>query len=219
MSTLIFRLSAPMQAWGTEPRFDKYIRTGMEPSKSGVIGLIASALGLDRRDDQSLSYLAQNLHFGVRVDQEGTVLRDYQAFKNDFGPYAFDKYYLMDAKFTVGVESKNTELLKVIQNALRHPKRLLFLGRKNCPLTEYLDGDIVDLSLMSALTFGLENKAETKRKKYRILRDANANEPATLVNDYPVSFHDKKREYAPRGVVETVCEVLPVQEMHDPMAF
>ena len=49
MSTLLFRLAAPMQAWGTEPRFDKWLRTGMEPSKSGVIGMVASAMGIDRR--------------------------------------------------------------------------------------------------------------------------------------------------------------------------
>lgn len=219
MSTLIFRLSAPMQAWGTEPRFDKYVRTGMEPSKSGIVGLIASALGIDRRDDESLAYLTQNIHFGVRVDKEGRVLRDYHAFDCELGQYAYDKYYLMDAKFTVGIESKDHELLELIRTALMHPKRLLFLGRKNCPLAEYPEGRIVNLPLMSALTDGLQTADVKRKRKFRILRDANIGEPSTIVNDLPVSFSDKKRQYAPRGVVETIFEVLPPQDLHDPMDF
>ena len=79
MSTLLFRLAAPMQAWGTEPRFDKWLRTGMEPSKSGVIGMVASAMGIDRTDDEALQNLVKRLRFGVCVDREGTVITDYHA--------------------------------------------------------------------------------------------------------------------------------------------
>ena len=44
MPTLLLRLVGPMQAWGTSSRFDER-DTGKEPSKSGVIGLLAAALG------------------------------------------------------------------------------------------------------------------------------------------------------------------------------
>ena len=43
MSTLLLRLAGPMQSWGTDSKFDER-RTGREPSKSGVIGLVAAAL-------------------------------------------------------------------------------------------------------------------------------------------------------------------------------
>lgn len=43
MSTLLLRLAGPMQSWGTDSKFDVR-RTGREPSKSGVIGLVAAAL-------------------------------------------------------------------------------------------------------------------------------------------------------------------------------
>ena len=44
MSTLLLRLAGPLQAWGNDSKFETR-RTGREPSKSGVIGLLAAALG------------------------------------------------------------------------------------------------------------------------------------------------------------------------------
>ena len=47
MPTLLLRLVAPLQSWGTTSRFDDR-DTGKEPSKSGVIGLLAAAMGIHR---------------------------------------------------------------------------------------------------------------------------------------------------------------------------
>ena len=66
MSTLLLRLAGPMQSWGTDSKFDVR-RTGREPSKSGVIGLVAAALGIARQDRQALQTL-NDLRFGVRVE-------------------------------------------------------------------------------------------------------------------------------------------------------
>lgn len=57
MSTLLLRLAGPMQSWGTDSKFDVR-RTQREPSKSGVIGLIAAALGIPRQDQEILHTLA-----------------------------------------------------------------------------------------------------------------------------------------------------------------
>ena len=48
MATLLLRLAAPLQAWGADSKFEPR-KTAREPTKSGVIGLLAAALGL-RRD-------------------------------------------------------------------------------------------------------------------------------------------------------------------------
>ena len=73
MSVLLMRLSGPMQAWGVQSRFG--VRdTTREPSKSGVVGLLAAALGRPRY--AAIDDLAA-LRMGVRVDREGTLLRDY----------------------------------------------------------------------------------------------------------------------------------------------
>ena len=46
MPTLLLRLVGPMQSWGTTSRFDQR-DTGKEPSKSGIVGLLAAAMGID----------------------------------------------------------------------------------------------------------------------------------------------------------------------------
>ena len=44
MSVLLLRLAAPMQSWGTTSRFI-HRDTGLEPSKSGIIGLLCAGPG------------------------------------------------------------------------------------------------------------------------------------------------------------------------------
>ena len=79
MSTLLLRFAAPLQAWGTDSKFD-IRRTDREPSKSGVTGLLAAALG--RRRDADLSDLC-SLRFGVRTDREGRLIRDFHTVRKD----------------------------------------------------------------------------------------------------------------------------------------
>ena len=74
MATFLLRLSAPLQSWGIDSKFNTR-KTAREPSKSGVIGLLAAALG--RKRDEDINDLCK-LKFGVRIDQEGKLLKDYQ---------------------------------------------------------------------------------------------------------------------------------------------
>ena len=60
--TLLLRLSAPLQSWGSESVYDNRETDDM-PTKSGVIGMLAAALGRKRSD--SLEDLVK-LKFGVR---------------------------------------------------------------------------------------------------------------------------------------------------------
>ncbi|MGW3439359.1 type I-E CRISPR-associated protein Cas5/CasD [Streptomyces bacillaris] len=70
---LLIRLAGPLQSWGITGRFARR-DTHSRPTKSGVIGLCAAALGLPR--DEPLGELAE-VRFGVRADRPGTPLRDY----------------------------------------------------------------------------------------------------------------------------------------------
>ncbi|MFD5469482.1 type I-E CRISPR-associated protein Cas5/CasD [Streptomyces sp. NPDC127105] len=70
---LLVRLAAPLQSWGTVSRFSRRDTHG-RPTKSGVIGLCAAALGHDRAEE--LGELAA-VRFGVRADHPGTPVRDY----------------------------------------------------------------------------------------------------------------------------------------------
>ena len=71
MPTLLLRLVGPMQSWGTTSRFDQR-DTGKEPSKSGVVGLLAAALGIDRENWTDLEPLTR-LSMGVRHDRPGVI--------------------------------------------------------------------------------------------------------------------------------------------------
>jgi len=142
MNTLLMRLSAPMQSWGIESRFT--VRdSGLEPSKSGVIGLLCAALGRPREAD--LSDLT-SLRMGLRVDKEGSLHADYQISQNVLKSKGkgymesipSTRYYLSDAVFLVGLESENLELLQALQYALQHPVWMLFLdGKPLHPLPPY----------------------------------------------------------------------------------
>ena len=52
MSTLLLRLAAPLQSWGASSKFGRRA-TEREPTKSGVIGLVAAALGIRRTEARS----------------------------------------------------------------------------------------------------------------------------------------------------------------------
>lgn len=136
MATLLMRLQGPLQSWGTTSRFDER-DTQLEPSKSGVLGLICAALGRDR--SELVDDLAA-LRMGVRVDREGVPMRDYQTAtgvmiatgKADLRRTVVSpRYYLADAAFLVGLEGEDEKLLARIHAALRAPVWPLALGRKS----------------------------------------------------------------------------------------
>jgi len=137
--TLLLRLEGPMQSWGYRSRFD-YRDTALEPTRSGVIGLICAAMGIAR--GEPISHF-DKIRMGVRVDKEGRPERDYHTaldvIKADGNPgdtVESHRDYLADASFAVGLESDDKELLERIAEKLRSPVWPLFLGRKAFPLTQ-----------------------------------------------------------------------------------
>lgn len=137
MATLLLRLAAPLQSWGADSKFETR-KTNREPTKSGVIGLLAAALGL-RRDDAAGIARLNGLHFAVRADREGSLLVDFHTAnreedrKKGKAPYVTYRHYLQDAVFLVGLESEDTALLQELETALKHPVYPLYLGRRSCP--------------------------------------------------------------------------------------
>ena len=215
MSTLLLRLAAPLQSWGIDSKFD-IRRTGREPSKSGVIGLICAALGIKRDDDEMVSQLA-TLRFGVRVDKERHFVRDFHMVKPKKGePYVTNRYYLADAEFLVGFESVDEELLKKIEYALLNPVFPLYLGRRSCPPTGRLCLGIRKLELEEALfEEALRNESiET----VRIVMDAKKGEDGNIVKDLPISYNPEHRKHMFRKVTEKYRAVREPLQCHDPMA-
>ncbi|AFD28160.1 CRISPR-associated protein (plasmid) [Deinococcus gobiensis I-0] len=119
-----------MQSWGTRSRFDDR-DTEAEPTKSGVLGLAAAALGIDRAEP--VTHLAA-LAFGVRVDRPGLPLHDYHTAQLYPGSRKAEtsltrRAYLSDAAFWAAL-SGDPELLADLHAALRNPYWPLSLGRK-----------------------------------------------------------------------------------------
>ena len=133
MATLLLRLAAPLQSWGSDSKFETR-KTDREPTKSGVVGLLAAALGLRRDDTEGLARL-NGLRFAVRADQEGSLLVDFHTAKSRDTSYVTYRHYLQDAVFLAGLESGDEALLRELEAALRHPVCPLYLGRRSCPPT------------------------------------------------------------------------------------
>lgn len=156
-STLLLRLAGPLQSWGTSSRYSSR-DTGAEPSKSGVVGILAASLGWRR--DHDLTELAA-LRMGVRIDRTGVPGYDFQTagggsddpgiamardtpqsvarrqrdFRSgkDTGKAAIsisNRYFLQDAVFLVGLEGDDLDLLHRLDAALRHPVFPVGLGRR-----------------------------------------------------------------------------------------
>lgn len=135
---LILRLEGLMQSWGERARWDNR-DTNAFPSKSGIIGLIACAMGLSR-GDTAIRELEQEMTIGVRADRPGIFMTDFQTIKGEFvnakGEYQSKsvisyRQYLFDASFSV-ILAAPENVLQSIASALKKPKWQIYLGRKNC---------------------------------------------------------------------------------------
>lgn len=206
MGTLLLRLAAPLQSWGEDSKFETR-RTRREPTKSGVIGLLAAALG--RRRDEPLDDL-KSLRFAVRVDQEGELLRDFHTARNAKTAYVTERYYLSDAVFLAGLESGDEEFLRKLDAALRAPAFPLFLGRRSCPPTPPLSLGVTSEPLEKALTAAPRQNPEWRRRfddageaSLRAVFDADPGAcGAARLKDSPMSFDPRRRLYSYRACEE-----------------
>lgn len=219
MSTLLLRLAAPMQSWGAASKFDTR-STEREPTKSGVIGLLASALGVRRDDRETLDELSA-LRFGVRVDREGKLLRDFHMAHAVKSSYVTYRYYLCDAVFLCGLESDDETALEQYDYALKHPVYPLFLGRRSCPPTLPLSLGIRGCDLETALRSEpqlIEPQPGKNDAPGRIVLDAAPTDTGAAVSkDVPVSFSPLRREFGYRKYREIIIHE-NMQTEHDPFA-
>lgn len=202
MATLLLRLAAPLQAWGADSKFETR-KTSREPTKSGVIGLLAAALGLRRNETEELARLAQ-LHFGVRVEREGQLLVDFHMARNEEKDrsYVTYRHYLEDAVFLVGLESDDEALLHTLEEALTHPAFPLYLGRRACPPTLPLCLGLRQEGLLDVL------QAEPALcpggpKPTRIVLETVPQELGAIPQrDMPLSYDPRHRQYGYRSARE-----------------
>lgn len=241
MTVLLLRLSGPLQSWGDSSRFVNR-STRREPTKSGVLGLIAAAQGRRRADPiEDLTRLV----FGARTDQPGHLIRDFQTAQHWQEPKKngtveslplSNRYYLADAVFVVGLEADHA-LLEGIEEALRSPAFPLYLGRRSAPPAGPVSLGLRPGSLLEAIRNEPWHASPVHQRKEKspsvsleLVRDAFPGETeGELVRDEPVSFDPEHRQYTWRTVIsEQPVEVTNPFAVagsyasgldHDPMSF
>jgi CRISPR system Cascade subunit CasD len=208
MKTVLIRLEGPIQSWGTQGRFS--IRdTDAEPSKSGVIGLVAAALGMKRDNDATLAKLAR-LEMAVRIDREGRLLHDYHTagggkFRGNYhsvwgakDTVTTDRYYLCDASFLVALGGEDHALVERVAEKLADPVWPLFLGRKSCvPSRPPFAGLRVSAPGEALRSEPLPDGVEGP---VRLVLECGPDDGAVPRNDVPLSFTLYHRRHARRFV-------------------
>ncbi|GAB3194472.1 type I-E CRISPR-associated protein Cas5/CasD [Nesterenkonia suensis] len=205
MNSLLLRLRGPLQSWGSESRYTTR-DTQSAPTKSGVLGLLAAAQG--RRRSDSMEDLAA-LTFGVRIDQPGSLLRDFQTaidWRSGAAQPLSSRYYLSDARFVAAVTG-DPDMLDALEAALRAPRFPLYLGRRSCPANpDVLIGrhpGNVEEALRSVPWQASRSHRKTRARVVHlpVLRDAAPGEDGDAHRDVPVSFDPTHRRYDWRTVV------------------
>ncbi len=204
----------------------------MEPTKSGIIGMICSAMGKPRDEFESgvngvpsLGELA-SLKMAVRADREGEVMRDFQTagggrfLGSDYGVARADgtggaeviseRFFLSDALFLV-VLMGGRDLLTGIEKALRNPVWPIYFGRKAfvpaAPVC--MPGGLVDdISLVRAVRSWpwLAGRATggtvMPDRGLRAVIECGLDREGEIRYDVPVSFSPGGRRYVIRKVRE-----------------
>lgn len=212
MGTLLLRFAGPMQSWGIDSNYGVR-QTERQPSKSGIVGLLAAAQG--RLRGESVEDLSA-LRMGVRVDQEGTLQSDFQMVRGIKDSYVTRRYYLSDAVFVVGIESDNEEMLRNIANAVQHPKFPLYLGRRAYvpagPIVLGVrHGQLENVFRSEPWTAADWYKCKFGNKGLRVRIEGNGN---MSVLRKELLFNDKFRRYGYVSIEETMMEF---NTDHDPM--
>lgn len=148
---LALRLEGILQSWGDHAKWETRDSADF-PSKSGVVGLLSCAMGLER-DNPEITTLSDSVQIAVRADRPGTRMLDFHTVQGrprlytaagartpDKSTIVSKRWYLQDASFLVLIETDEPWRERICQ-ALKSPKWPIYLGRKSCvPSRPVLDG-------------------------------------------------------------------------------
>ncbi|MDP4511814.1 type I-E CRISPR-associated protein Cas5/CasD [Nonomuraea turcica] len=226
-ATLVLRLGGPLQSWGDRSVFNRR-ETRPEPTKSGILGLLAAASGRPR--EESLDDLL-GLQLGVRVDQPGSLLRDYHTVSDYRGrplpqagvsakgvqkptspakyTHVTQRFYLQDAVFLAALHGP-AALVETLAEAVQRPAFPLALGRRSCVPTQPLFLAIRQGPLLEVLETEPWQATDTAKQLYARGRGrpTTIDVSATLddpdgedsLTDVPHSFAPRERRFSSRRI-------------------
>jgi CRISPR system Cascade subunit CasD len=207
---LAIYLDGPMQSWGYMSKFDR--RTSLAyPTKSGVIGILCAALGIQKSDTTKLAEIA-GLKMTAYVLSSLNRITDFHTVGGGFDKKMHSqnivkkasgssgdtvvthREYLLDAKFAVILSGK-LNLLQQLESALKNPLWGIWLGRKSCvPTVPISHGchDTTENALESAKSAYFETynkRCEVRRTVSEVAEFADGSDSFM---DIPVNFAERK---------------------------
>jgi CRISPR system Cascade subunit CasD len=219
---LALLLDGPMQSWGHSSRFERR-GTALHPTRSGIVGLVAAALGIDKYGPDEVARLARFATLRVtsfalpklthrggellirRMEDYHTVtgIRRASGKVDDDATVQTYRHYLLDARFGVLLEGAPA-LLNEIAAALGDPKWGVWLGRKCClPASPILAGSIGDKAATwrQLLARAGYSGDESEEQFDRIVEVTPQSSGADMIDDTPLGYGQPIGErHAPRWI-------------------
>lgn len=197
--TVILRLKG-MQSWGDSSK-ETYRHTRNDPTFSGVIGMIMSAMGLQISDSESQPLLS--LRMAVRVNAEGSQEHDFHmATKfitmnkvNKNQSVVTHRYYLSNSDFLVAFSGEGNIIEKVAY-ALKFPKYHMFLGRMAFAPTTPIFVGVLDIEDPVEALKSLQVNFPLSKGMIRFVVDTQKDWNTEKVWDFPTG----KNQYSSRQV-------------------
>ncbi|AKJ65308.1 type I-E CRISPR-associated protein Cas5/CasD [Kiritimatiella glycovorans] len=217
---LLLYLDAPMQAWGYSSRYNRRASASW-PVKSGIVGMLCAACGIERDDENGIARLAglrmrvyTLRNSGERMIDYHTVGGGYDLSKNPGCSFSgkseqsiailTDREYLLDCKFGV-LLSGSIATLQFCENALQDPRWGIWFGRKCCPpAARVCEGIFSSQEAAEARLREMVPEGDTANR-WRVVRDADSFEDGSVsLMDCPVNFFE--REFRTRRVADEVLD-------------
>jgi len=220
--SLLLYLDAPMQAWGYSSRFNR--RTSASwPVKSGVVGMLCAALGIERDDETGIAQIAALSMTVYTLQNSGQRLTDYHTVGGGYDPKTHrqnmsnkagggspdtvltDREYLLDCKFGI-ILSGSPEVIEHCAEALQNPKWGVWFGRKCCvPAARIFEGTFETEDQAKERLMELAQQLELGIKPWRTVKEAKTFEKGTdSLMDIPVNF--ASRTYQTRRIADEFTE-------------
>jgi len=216
-------LDGPLQAWGCESRFQRRT-TGLQPTKSGVIGLLCAMMGLVKGSPEEREWLPRLAALRLttvsiprqpsgretesppvrRLEDFHTVLDTRRASGTmNKDPVVTRRQYLLDARFGI-ILSGDAGVLARVGQAAQDPRWGVWLGRKSCIPSEPLHrgGPFSSETEAWRALIG-DASPESLARTVEVARFADGTDS---FNDQPISFGDgtssgpDKRQFTVRRV-------------------
>ncbi len=226
-SYLLLWLEAPLQAWGHDSRFGRRDSLDFPTKSGILGLLCCALGRSGEQTDWLAKWVDRDFVVEAYVpeDQLGRpvarlpLLRDFHMVGSGFddkdpwqsllipkksdgskavggGAKMTYRYYVQDMAYAVALQGPSDDL-EALQQALRNPVWDLYLGRKNCVPTEWIEqGIFPDQPAAMAYAKQFAQSGDRARKRvpvFRVLNGEHEGDEVLTLNDVPLQFGPRKR--------------------------